>query len=92
MVEDKQVKTLKVAATSRSTAVASAIAGVVRDWGWVELQAIGAEATNRAVKAIAFARNYLQADGLDVVCMPSFVEVRVDNQDKTALRFIIERR
>jgi stage V sporulation protein S len=83
---------IKVAATSRSTAVAGAIAGVLREQGQVDVQAIGAGAVNQAIKAVAIARNYLELDGIDIVCVPSFVEVLIDGQERTAVRLSIERR
>ena len=46
---------IKVSAQSRSTAVAGAIAGVMREHGYAEMQAIGASAVNQAIKAIAIA-------------------------------------
>ena len=66
---------IKVSANSRSTAVAGAIAGVVRDHGHAEVQAIGASAVNQAVKAIAIANGYLEMDEIQIVCVPSFTEV-----------------
>ena len=42
---------IKVSAQSRSTAVAGAIAGVMREHGYAEMQAIGASAVNQAIKA-----------------------------------------
>jgi stage V sporulation protein S len=83
---------IKVAATSRSTAVAGAIAGVMREKGQVDVQAIGAGAVNQAVKAVTIARGYLELDGIDIVCVPSFVEVIIDNQERTAVRLSIEKR
>nr|HID12940.1 stage V sporulation protein S [Anaerolineae bacterium] len=83
---------IKVAATSRSTAVAGAIAGVIREQGQVDVQAIGAGAVNQAVKAVAIARSYLELDGIDIVCIPSFVEVMIDGQERTAVRLSIEKR
>jgi len=83
---------IKVAATSRSTAVAGAIAGVIREQGQVDVQAIGAGAVNQAVKAVAIARSYLEQDGIDVICIPSFVEVVIDGQERTAVRLRIEKR
>jgi len=83
---------IKVAATSRSTAVAGAIAGVMREQGRVDVQAIGAGAVNQAVKAVAIARSYLELDGIDIVCLPSFVEVMIDGQERTAVRLGIEKR
>jgi len=83
---------IKVAVTSRSTAVAGAIAGVMREKGHVDVQAIGAGAVNQAVKAIIIARGYLELDGIDIVCVPSFTEVMIDDQERTAVRFAIEKR
>ncbi len=83
---------LKVSAKSRSTAVAGAIAGVVRESGRAEVQAIGAGAVNQAVKAAAIARGYLAEDGINVICVPSFVEVTIGEQERTAIRLVVERR
>ena len=83
---------IKVAATSRSTAVAGAIAGVMREQERVDVQAIGAGAVNQAVKAVAIARSYLEQDGIDIVCVPSFVEVVIGDQERTAVRLGVERR
>lgn len=83
---------IKVAANSRSTAVAGAIAGVIRERGRVDVQAIGAGAVNQAIKAIAIARGYLELDGIDVVCIPTFSEVMIDDQERTAVKFAVEPR
>jgi stage V sporulation protein S len=83
---------IKVAARSRSTAVAGAIAGVVREHGRAEAQAIGAGAVNQAVKAVAIARGYLALDDIDVICIPAFVEVDIEGQERTAIKFSIEPR
>ncbi|NLF01580.1 MAG: stage V sporulation protein S [Anaerolineales bacterium] len=83
---------IKVAATSRSTAVAGAIAGVVRERGQVDVQAIGAGAVNQAIKAVTIARGYLELDGIDIVVVPSFAEVMIDDQERTAVRLSIEKR
>jgi len=83
---------IKVSATSRPTAVAGAIAGVVREHKRAEVQAIGAGAVNQAVKAAAIARGYLLLDGIDVVVIPSFSEVVIDGSERTAIKLIIEPR
>ncbi len=83
---------IRVSADSKTSAVAGAIAGVVRENKHAEVQAIGAGAVNQAVKACAIARTYLQDDGLDVICIPSFVEVDIDGKERTALRLVIETR
>lgn len=83
---------LKVSARSRPSAVAGAIAGVVREYGRAEVQAIGAGATNQAVKAAAIARDYLSETGIDAVCLPAFIDVIIENEDRTAIRLVIEAR
>lgn len=83
---------IKVSAHSRSTAVAGAIAGVMRDHHYAEVQAIGASAVNQAIKAIAIARSYLALDGISIVCLPEFVEIDIEGQERTAVKLIIEPR
>ena len=83
---------IRVAAQSRSTAVAGAIAGVVREQGRAEVQAIGAGAVNQAVKAAAIARGFLALDGLDVICIPTFTDVEIGGQEWTAIRITVEPR
>ena len=83
---------LKVSARSRPSAVAGAIAGVVRENGRAEVQAIGAGATNQAVKAVAIARDYLRETGIEAVCLPAFIDVIIDNEDRTAILLVVEPR
>jgi len=86
------MEVIKVSSKSRSTSVAGAIAGVMREVGRAEVQAIGAGAVNQAVKAVAIARTYLVGDGIDAICIPSFAEVIIDNQERTSIKFLIEKR
>ncbi len=83
---------IKVSAKSRSTAVAGAIAGVIRQFDYAEVQAIGAGAVNQAVKALAIARGYLERDDIDIVCTPFFTEVDIEGAERTAVRFKVEPR
>ena len=89
---DDQPDLIKVSARSRSTAVAGAIAGVIRQYRFAEVQAIGAGAVNQAVKALAISRGYLERDEIDIVCMPFFMEVDIDGSERTAVRFRVEER
>jgi stage V sporulation protein S len=83
---------LKVSSKSSPSSVAGAMAGVVRQDGAVEVQVVGAGALNQAIKAVAIARGYLAPSGIDVVCVPTFVDVEIDGQSRTALRLLIEDR
>ena len=83
---------IKVSANSRTSAVAGAIAGVVREHKRAEVQAIGAGAVNQAVKALVLATGYLKNDGLDVVCVPEFADVTIDDKVRTAIKIVVEPR
>ena len=83
---------IKVSARSRTAAVAGAIAGVMRESKHAEVQAIGAGAVNQSLKAIIIAKGYLAEEGVDVVCIPSFVEIEIDDQERTAIRIVVEPR
>jgi len=89
---ESQGEILKVSSRSRPSAVAGAIAGVVRESGRAEVQAIGAGAANQAIKAVAIARDYLSETGIEAVCLPALVDLRIDNADRTAIRLVVETR
>ena len=81
---------IKVSANSRTSAVAGAIAGVVREHHRAVVQAIGAGAVNQAVKALVLATGYLQNDGIHVSCVPEFADVSIEDKVRTAIKLVIE--
>lgn len=83
---------IKVKANSRTAAVAGAIAGVVREHKRAEVQAIGAGAVNQAIKATVLAKGYLAEDGIQVICLPEFVDVDIDGKIRTAIKLTVEPR
>ena len=83
---------IKVSGTSRTSAVAGAIAGVFRENKRAEVQAIGAIAVNQAVKALVLAKGYLAEDGIAVICIPEFVDVEIDGKVRTAIKLVVEPR
>ncbi len=85
-------ETLKVSTKSNPSSVAGAMAGVIRQSGAVQVQVVGAGALNQAVKAVAIARGYLAASGLDLVCVPTFADIVIDGEPRTAIRLRIEDR
>ena len=86
------METLKVSTRSNPNAVAGAIAGAVRQAGAVEIQVVGAGALNQAVKAIAIARGYVEAGDVDLVCIPTFADIQIDGERRTAIRLSVEDR
>ena len=83
---------IKVSSKSRTSAVAGAIAGVFREQKHAEVQAIGASAINQAVKALALAKIFLAEDGYNIVFIPEFVDVEIDEKVRTAIKFVVEER
>ena len=81
---------IKVSANSRTSAVAGAIAGVIREHHRAEVQAIGAGAVNQAVKALVLATGYLRNDGIHVSVVPEFADVTIEDQVRTAIKLVIE--
>ena len=90
--KEKMAELIRVSAQSRSTAVAGAIAGIMRENDRAEMRAIGAGAVNQAIKAVAIARGYLKEDGFDLCIVPSFEEVDIDGSERTATRLDLYRR
>src|SRR3989304_8701976 len=83
---------IKVSANSRTSAVAGAIAGVIREHKRAEVQAIGAGAVTQAVKALVLATGYLKNDEIYVVCVPEFVDVEIEDKVRTAIRLVVDPR
>ena len=86
------MEVLKVSSKSSPNSVAGAVAGVIRESGSVEVQAVGAGATNQAIKAVAIARGYLAPAGIDLVCIPAFATVTIEGEERTAIKLIVEPR
>lgn len=86
------MEVLKVSANSSPKSVAGALTAVIRDQGRAEIQAVGAGAVNQAVKAIAITRGYVAPNGIDLVVIPAFVEINIDGENRTAIKFLVEPR
>lgn len=86
------MEVLRVSTKSNPNSVAGALAGVLREKGTAELQAVGAGALNQAVKAVAIARGFVAPSGIDLVCVPAFADIEIDGEERTAINLIIESR
>ncbi len=84
------IEVLKVSSKSNPNSVAGALAGVVRTSGTAEIQVVGAGALNQAIKAIAIARGYMATAGRDLTCRPTFADIRIDGESRTAIRLEVE--
>ncbi|MBE0450665.1 MAG: stage V sporulation protein S [Clostridia bacterium] len=85
------MEVLKVATKSNPNSVAGALAGVIRENGSAEIQAVGAGALNQAVKAIAIARGFMAPSGVDLIFIPAFTEVDINGENRTAIKLIVQK-
>lgn len=92
MKEVPGMDVLKVSAKSNPNSVAGALANVLREQGTAEMQAIGAGALNQSVKAVAIARGFVAPSGVDLICIPAFTDILIDDEERTAIKLIIEPR
>lgn len=83
---------LKISTKSNPNSVAGAIAGLIKERGKAEMQAIGAGAINQAIKAVAIARGFVAPSGVDLICIPAFTEVKIEEEDRTGIRLLVESR
>ena len=86
------MEVLKVSSNSQPKSVAGALAAALRENSIAQLQAVGAGAVNQAVKAIAITRGFVAPNGIDLVVIPAFVEITIDGEKRTAIKFIVEPR
>lgn len=80
---------LKVSSKSSPASVAGAIAGMVKDGVPVNIQSVGAGAVNQAIKAIAIARGFLIPTGVDISCAPTFADILIGGESRTAIRIAV---
>lgn len=83
---------LKVSSKSNPNNVAGAITNILREKDKVEVQVIGAGALNQLIKAIIIARGFVAPLGKNIVCIPSFNDIRINDEEKTAIKMLIESR
>ena len=82
-------ETIKISSKSNPNSVAGAIVGLLNERKKVELQAVGAGAVNQTVKAISIASGFVAPSGIDLICIPAFSTVNIENEDRTAMKFIV---
>jgi stage V sporulation protein S len=80
---------LRVASGSDPNKVAGALAGTIREHNEAEMQTVGAGALNQAVKAMAIARGFLAPSGIELVAWPSFIDIEIDGNERTAIRLSV---
>ena len=81
---------IKVSARSLPKLTAGAIAAVIREGNQAEVQSVGAGAANQAIKAVAIARGYVREEGYDLICRPQFTQIKIEEEEKTAIALVVE--
>lgn len=85
---------LKVKSNSEVNKLAGAIASMLTENDTerkeMELHCVGAGAVNQAVKSIAIARGFVSPMGINLMCIPAFTEVNIENEARTGIKFILK--
>ena len=84
------MKIIKVSSKSNPNSVAGALANIIKEAKEIEVQVVGAGALNQLIKAIIICRGYLAPLGINIICIPSFSEIKIDNFDKTGIKILIK--
>lgn len=84
------MEVLKISSKSNPNSVAGALAGLIKEQNQAEMQAIGAGALNQAIKAIAIARGFMAPSGIDLICIPAFTSITIDDDERTGIKLIVK--
>ena len=84
------METLKVSSKSNPNSVGGAVAALIKENKKIELHAIGAGALNQAVKGVAIARGFVASSGIDLICIPAFLDVVVNDDNRTGIKLIVK--
>ncbi len=84
------METIKVSSKSNPNSVAGAIANIFKEKQVIEMQAIGAGALNQAIKSVAIARGFVAPSGKNLVCIPAFTDIVIDDEERTAIKLIVQ--
>jgi len=73
---------LRIAATTNTNKLASAIVSKFKDFGYAQIRAIGNGSIGVAIKAVAISRGSLTIIGIDAIAIPSYFEVELKEKDE----------
>lgn len=81
-------KILKVSSKTNPKKLAGALfLGLKENGGEISIQAVGAGAVNQAVKGVTIARGMSAPFGMDLVLIPGFQDIKIDDRNVTAIQF-----
>jgi stage V sporulation protein S len=90
---------LKASSKSNPASIAGAIAARLKQYGYAEVQCIGAGAISQGTKAVAIASGFMAPYGIELISKPVFVDLELlDEQnpgftkERTAIKLIVEPR
>lgn len=82
--------TLITSTKTNPNKLAGAIAENLKNSNTIEIQSVGAGSLNQSIKAVAIARGYLAPMGKDLICIPTFSDVVIEGETRTAIKLILK--
>lgn len=86
----EEVVVYKVSTKTKVSFLSGAIASAIQSEKVTELQVVGAGALNQAMKSVAVARGMTVSNGYSLVVVPSFFDVEIDGERKTAIKLLVQ--
>lgn len=87
-----KMNTVSVLSDSHTFFVAQEITGLIRENKRARIEAIGAQAVSRAVKALALAEGRLGAEAISITCVPEQSSVVIEDTHITAIKIVVDPR
>lgn len=84
------MNTISVFNNSHTFFIAQEITGLIRENKRARIEAIGAEAVHRAVKALSVAKGYLRAEDISITCAPEYSNVIIEDRYITAIKIVVD--
>lgn len=82
---------LKISGKTDPSKLAGAITNILNEKESVILKCVGAASLNQAVKAIIIARGFIAVKGYNLVCVPAFCNIEMNNETVTGINLIVKR-
>lgn len=81
---------IKVSSKSNPKGVALTLSNILNNEKSLEIHVIGAGSLNQAIKGIIISKGILAPSGKNIRVIPSFLNVNINNDEKTGVKLLIE--
>jgi stage V sporulation protein S len=88
-MSESNVIVLRIKNSTPPAKLAGSIAKNLQEGKAVTMIAVGAGAVNQCIKGFSIARGFTAASGLNLAIIPSFEDIEINSEHRTAIKFQI---